>query len=438
MNRMIGWRHVAITIGLLALAACGGGGDDTPTSQRSHPASASEHAAAAPAWRLDDPAPAPWPLAIDSRVVAPAEVPEGPAPRAVTFRDGLEHPWGLAFLPDGSMLVTERPGRLRHVSADGLTLSPPIEGVPEVVAKGQGGLLDVALAPDFGPTQRLVYLTYAEPGRGENAGRSGTAVARGWLSRDHRRLLNVEVIFRQQPKVFGASQYGGRMAWRPDGTLFVTLGERSSFRDLAQDLRTHFGKVVRLHANGRVPANNPFAGRPWAQPEIFSLGHRNPQGAAVHPETGALWVAEHGPQGGDEINVVRIGRNYGWPLISYGCEYGSDPETCIVVGGATQAPGLEQPAAYWVPKSIAPSGISFYFGDKFPEWKGSLFVASLNGKPVQGMSLWRLTVRFNQVVAREALFQDLGERIRHVREGPDGWLYLLTDSPTGRIIRIER
>jgi glucose/arabinose dehydrogenase len=360
-------------------------------------------------------------------------------PRVVTLYQGLENPWGLAFLPDGSMLVTERPGRLRRLSVDGSVLSDPIEGLPEIYVKGEGGLLDVAIDPEFGPTKRWVYLTFAEPGFvGATATMAGTAVFRAWLTRDHKRLTEGRVIFRAEPKVYGSSHFGSRLAFRSDGSLFVTLGDRGQ-RDLAQDLGSHLGKIVRIWRNGDVPKANPFAKVRGARPEIFSVGHRNVQGAAFHPATDALYISEHGPQGGDEINLVRIGRNYGWPRISYGCEYGTDVATCEVIGGATEAPGLEQPLAYWSPKGTAPSGIAFYTGDKFPEWQGSLLVSSLGGKVFWGgASLWRLTIRWNRVVAREVLLPELNDRIRNVRQGPDGWIYLLTDRPDGRVLRVER
>ena len=351
--------------------------------------------------------------------------------RAVTVARGLDHPWSLAFLPDGSMLVTERPGRLRRVSDQGV-VSAPIEGIPPVDARGQGGLLDVALDPAFS-SNRLVYLSYAEPGTGAETGRNGTAVARGTLSQDLRRLEGLRVIFRQLPKRGSTAHFGSRLAFRRDGTLFITLGERQAYRDEAQNPASHLGKVVRINSDGSVPLDNPFLGRPGYAPELWSLGHRNVQGAALDPGSGELWTTEHGPQGGDELNLTRAGRNYGWPRISYGCEYGSPVGDCVPVGGASAAPGLEQPVAYWVPVSIAPSGLAFNIGDRYPGWRGQLFLGALAGK-----ALWRIELRDGQVVAREALLQDLGERIRDVRQGPDGWLYLLTDSGSGRVLRLER
>ncbi len=353
--------------------------------------------------------------------------------RVTTVAGGLVHPWSLAFLPDGSLLVTERPGRLRHVSADGAKLSPPIAGVPAVDAVGQGGLFEVLLAEEFATTRRL-FLSYAEPGVGAESGRNGLAVGSAVLSADGGSLLQWQVIFRQSPKVTSSGHFGGRLVLAPGG-LYVTLGDRqrNSERGKAQDLSLGHGKIMRIKVDGGVPADNPFTGRAGAQASIWSYGHRNVQGAALHPATGELWVAEHGPQGGDEINRVLPGRNYGWPLVSYGCEYNSPVGNCTPVGGASTGPGFEPPLSYWVPTSIAPSGMAFYTGNRFPEWRGNLFVGALAGR-----ALWRLELDGSTVVRREALLTDLGERIRDVRQGPDGWLYLLTDSPDGRILRVQR
>ncbi|MFZ5490436.1 MAG: PQQ-dependent sugar dehydrogenase [Thiomonas sp.] len=305
--------------------------------------------------------------------------------------------------------------------------SAPILGVPGVDARGQGGLLDVALDPDFVGNRRI-YLSYA----GAEAGRNGTAVARGVLSADGTRLSDVQVIFRQSPKIDSTAHFGSRLVFAPDGTLFITLGDRYSQRDAAQDLSNTLGKVVRIRADGSVPKDNPFVGRTGAMPEIWSHGHRNVQGAAIHPVTGELWTSEHGPQGGDEVNIDRAGRNYGWPRISYGCEYGAPVGNCPPVGGATSAPGMEQPVTHWVPTSIAPCGMAFYTGALFPQWRGSLFVGALAGQ-----ALWRLQLDGEKVVAREALFADLGERIRDVRQAPDGSIYLVTDGAAGRILRVQ-
>lgn len=338
--------------------------------------------------------------------------------RVATVATGLEHPWGLAFLPDGRMLVTERPGRLRIVGADG-TLSAPVKGVPRVYETGQGGLLDVALDPRFADS-RLVYLAYSEP----DGNVAGTAVARGKFTED--RLEEVEVIFRQQPKVSGPNHWGARMVFAPDGTLFVTLGERYQ-RDRSQNLDEHLGKLVRIDPDGSVPKDNPFVGRDGVRPEIFSLGHRNMQGAALHPRTQRLWIVDHGARGGDEINIPEPGKNYGWPIITFGRDYSGQK-----IGEGTSKPGLELPIYYWDP-SIAPSGMAFYTGDRFPAWQGDLFVGALAGQ-----LLARLELDGTRVVHEERLLKELGERIRDVRQGPDGLLYLLTDDESdGRVLRIE-
>lgn len=338
--------------------------------------------------------------------------------RIETVAGGLEHPWGMAFLPDGRILVSERPGRLRLVK-DG-ELSPPLRGLPEIAARGQGGLLDVALHPRFADN-RLVYFAYSEPGGGGNS----TAVARGRLEGEA--LQDVEVVFRQQPKFDSHLHFGSRLVFAPDGTLFITLGERFARRDDAQTLGTHHGKIVRIKPEGGAAAGNPFTGEAGALPEIWSLGHRNIQGAALHPETGELWTHEHGPQGGDEINIARAGRNYGWPVITYGENYGGGR-----IGEGTAKAGLEQPLHYWVP-SIAPSGMTFYTGERFPAWRGNLLVGSLKFK-----QLVRLELEGERVVHEERLLGDApGERIRTVVQGPDGLVYLLTDQPKGRILRVS-
>ncbi len=337
--------------------------------------------------------------------------------RVVTVASGLEHPWALAWLPDGRMLVTERPGRLRLVDRAG-RLSAPLAGVPEVAARGQGGLFDVALDPDFGRT-RLVYLSYAEPALLT----AGTAVARARLGEG--RLDDVTVVFRQEPKAAGGLHFGSRLVFGRDGTLFVTTGDRGRRND-AQALSRHLGKVIRIRPDGGVPGDNPFRGRRGAEPEIWSYGHRNIQGAALHPVTGALWTVEHGAMGGDEVNVPRAGRNYGWPVITYGVDYSG-----ARIGEGTARAGMEQPVHYWDP-SIAPSGMAFSTGDRYPGWRGSLFVGSLKF----GL-LVRLDLQGERVTGEERMLQGLGERIRDVRQGPDGLLYLLTDSPAGRILRLE-
>ena len=358
--------------------------------------------------------------------------PAQPAPRpiATTYARDLVHPWSLAFLPDGTALVTERPGRMRLVGTDG-RLSAPISGLPAVDARGEGGLLDLALDPNFS-LNRMVYWSYAEPGTGVDAGRNGTAVARAVLSPDGSSLSDLQVLFRQSPKVDSTAHFGSRLAFARDGTLFITLGERLSRREDAQNLANHLGKVVRIRSDGSVPPDNPFVGQAGAAPEIWSLGHCNVQGAAIDPTSGELWTDEHGPQGGDEVNITRGGRNYGWPRISYGCEEGAPVGACVPVGGQSAAPGLEQPLTYWAPAGIAPSGMAFYTATLFPQWRGSLFIGALAGR-----ALWRLSLVGDRLAAREALFGELGERIRDVRQGPDGALYLLTDDDAGRIVRIH-
>jgi len=355
---------------------------------------------------------------------------EGPAPRSPTPKSvdapvqvetvarGLERPWALAFLPDGRLLVTERSGRLRVVDQNG-RVSAPLAGVPEVQASGQGGLLDVALDPRFAEN-RLVYLSYAEPGEG---GVSGTAVARGRLGEG--RLEDVRVIYRQEPKVSGGNHYGSRLVFGRDGTLFVTQGDRFEYRPQVQDLSSDIGKIVRINPDGSSPKDNPFVGRSGARPEIWSYGHRNVQAAALHPETGQLWTVEHGARGGDELNHPEAGKNYGWPVITYGVDYSGE-----LIGEGTTKPGMEQPVYYWDPV-IAPSGMTFYTGNAFPDWKGSAFVGSL--KPG---ALVRLTLENGRVAAEERYLGDLKERIRDVQQGPDGLLYLVTDSPDGRVLRV--
>jgi glucose/arabinose dehydrogenase len=334
-----------------------------------------------------------------------------------TIATGLENPWSLAFLPDGRLLVTERPGRLRYVTMKG-EVSEPIAGVPVVDAVEQGGLLDVVLDPDFA-VNSTIYLSYAEAGDGEL---NGTAVARAKL--DGVRLTDFKVIFRQSPKVASGYHFGSRLVFARDGNLFVTLGERNSQRQSAQDPGTHLGKIVRITKDGKVPADNPFVGREGALPEIWSLGHRNVQGATLDPATGRLWAVEHGPRGGDEINLPEAGRNYGWPVITYGTEY-SGP----AIGEGTAKPGMEQPLYYWVP-SIATSGMTFYTSDAYPAWKGSLFVGALEAKLVA-----RLEFGADGKVKAEERFP-VGERVRDIRQGPDGALYLVTDEDAGRLLRL--
>lgn len=338
--------------------------------------------------------------------------------RVVTVAKGLENPWALQFLPDGRMLVTERPGRIRIVARDG-SLSAPLANVPEVFASGQGGLLDLHLDPDFASSRRL-YFSYAEPGEGG----AGTAMASARFAET--RLEDVTVIFRQQPKMSGGNHFGSRIVVDRGGRLWLGMGERFRF-DPAQDLRTHLGKVVRLEKDGSVPPDNPFVGRGDALPEIWSYGHRNVQGAALHPVTGKLWTGEHGPQGGDEINLDEPGKNYGWPVITYGENYGGGK-----IGIGTHKEGMEQPLHKWVP-SIAIAGMTFYTGDKFPEWKGNLLVSSLRGQ-----TLARLVLDGDKITHEERLLQkEVGERLRDVVQGPDGFVYLISDESNGKIYRLE-
>ena len=320
------------------------------------------------------------------------------------------------------MLVTERPGRLRVVTNG--QVSEPVRTPPQlrVMARGQGGLLDVALDPDFA-ANRLVYLSFAED-RGE--GRGGTSVMRARLNADATALEAPQIIFRQEPAHTGRNHWGSRLVFDRDGNLFVTLGDRFDLRAEAQNPANHLGKVVHITPEGRPAPNNPFLNREGARPEIWSLGHRNVQSAALHPQTGRLWTVEHGARGGDEVNIPQAGKNYGWPVITYGVDYSG-----VRIGEGTAKPGLEQPVYYWDP-SIAPSGMAFYTGDKFPGWRGSILVGALAGKLVS-----RLETNSDKVTGEERMLQGLGERIRDVRQGPDGFVYLLTDSSQGRILRLK-
>jgi glucose/arabinose dehydrogenase len=337
--------------------------------------------------------------------------------RVVTVVDGLEHPWGMAFLPDGSILVTERPGRLRLVR-NGVLEPEPIAGVPEVWARGQGGLLDVALHPDF-ERNRLVYLSYSKPGPNG----ATTAVARGRLVDG--RLEDVEDIFVADAWTNRGQHFGSRLVFDGKGHLFISVGDRGVMQE-AQNPSNHQGTIIRLHDDGRVPADNPFVGREGFRPEIYAYGIRSPQGLALHPETGELWETEHGPRGGDEINLILPGRNYGWPTITYGINYNGEK-----ISDHTHMEGMEQPLHYWVP-SIATSGLAFYTGDKFPGWKGDAFVGGLAGQ-----QLVRLRFDGTRRVAIEVLLTELKRRIRDVRNGPDGYLYLLVDEPSAPMLRLE-
>jgi glucose/arabinose dehydrogenase len=341
--------------------------------------------------------------------------------KPVTVVRGLANPWALAFLPDGRMLVTEKAGRLRIAGPDG-RLSAPLAGLPEVAATGQCGLLDVAVDPGFAENQRI-WWTFAEPGEGGN----GTALARGRLAGD--RLTEVQTVFRQIPKVSSQHHCGSRIVFDRQGHVFVGLGDRFSRKDDAQRPANHLGKVVRVDADGKAPADNPFLATAGARPEIWSLGHRNIQGAALHPVTGELWASEHGPQGGDEVNIVRGGRNYGWPLVTYGRNYGLGTK----IGEEGPRSGYEQPLRHWVPTSIAPSGMAFLTSERYPGWQGSLFIGALRGQ-----ALLRLTLEGDRITGEERLLTSLNARIRDVRQGPDGWLYVVTDGADGAVLRLER
>ena len=337
-----------------------------------------------------------------------------------TVASGLVDPWALAFMPDGRMLVTERPGRMRLVTAQG-QLSPPLKGVPAVWASGQGGLLDVITDRGFAQNN-TVYFCYSE--RSGSGGR--TAVARGRLVDGTAPALDqVQVIFRQDGPLSSGNHYGCRIVQAADGNLFVTLGEHFSFRDQAQNLGNHLGKLIRIAPDGSVPKDNPFVGRDGAKPEIWSYGHRNPQSLATNPANGELWEIEHGPRGGDEVNIIGKAKNYGWPVIGFGIDYSG-----AKIHEASAKDGMEQPVKAWVP-SIAPSGMTFYTGALFPAWRGSLFTGALAGQ-----MLVRLSLKGQAVTGEERLLQNLNERIRDVRQGPDGALYLLTDSSAGRILRV--
>lgn len=356
-----------------------------------------------------------------SAVITDAPPPQKPSKIKVeTFATGLEHPWGMQFLPDGRLLVTERPGRMRLISKDG-KLSPAIlDGLPEVAAFGQGGLLDVLLSPDF-EASRIIYISYGEP---RENGENGTTVARAKLvpDGDGAKLEDLKVIFRQQPAAKSGHHFGSRLVWAKDGTLFITTGERNSLRAQSQNPANDIGKVIRIKPDGTIPDDNPKL--PGWAPEVWSIGHRNIQGAALRPDTGKLYTVEHGAQGGDELNHPEPGKNYGWPIITYGIDYSG-----AKIGEGSEKAGMEPAVYYWVP-SIATSGLAFYNGNLFPEWKGNAFVGGLAGTQVQ-----RLVFEGDDVVAAETLLEDQGKRIRDVRQGPDGALWLLTDD-TGEVLRV--
>jgi glucose/arabinose dehydrogenase len=342
------------------------------------------------------------------------------AVRPVIVAEGLEHPWSIAWLPDGRALVTEREGRLRILGKDGRLEPQPVAGLPgNISVAGQGGLFDAIPHPRFAENG-WVYFSYA--GRGD--GGVGTELARGRLVGS--RLENVEVLFRQTPKGSTGRHFGGKIVFARDGYVFLTLGDRGE-QERAQRPGDHAGSVIRLHDDGRVPKDNPFVGQAGFRPEKYTLGNRNMQGAALHPQTGALWSHEHGPQGGDEVNVIRPGTNYGWPVITYGVNYGIGTK----IGEGTAKPGMAQPLHYWVP-SIAPSGLAFYTGDRFPRWRGDMLVGALRGQ-----TLVRLSLDGEKVVGEERMLTGALGRIRDVRVGPDGYVYVLTDASDGAVVRLE-
>ncbi|HET7681994.1 MAG TPA: PQQ-dependent sugar dehydrogenase [Xanthobacteraceae bacterium] len=350
---------------------------------------------------------------------APQTFPSSAGPIQVeTVADGLQHPWALAFLPDGRMLVTERPGRLRVVTPDG-KVSPPIAGLPKIFARGQGGLHDVAVDRGFSQN-RTIYFCYAEP----SGSGARTALARARLA-DEPYVENLRVIFRQEGPLSTGNHFGCRIVQMPDNNLFLTMGDHFTPRDEAQNLSNHLGKIVRIAPDGSVPNDNPFAGRRGAKPEIWSYGHRNSQGAALHPSSGKLWMHEHGPRGGDEINIPQAGKNYGWPVIGFGVDYSG-----AKIHEGTSKPGMEQPIQQWTPV-IAPSGMAFYTADLFPQWKNNLFIGGLVAR-----ALVRLELEGEKVTKEERLLQELRQRIRDVRAGPDGALWLLTDSANGQLLRL--
>ncbi|CAN7336045.1 PQQ-dependent sugar dehydrogenase [Variovorax sp. LjRoot84] len=417
-----------VAASMVLLAGCGGGGGGGSVSISAFGVNGTAAPAPPPAANPPPPAPPASPMVV----------------KVTELASGLNSPWGLAFLPDGKLLVTQRGGQMRLRNGDGTPVNggaDQVSGVPVVEAVGQGGLLDVVVDPAFASNRRI-YFSYSERDTG-NASLNSTAVARAELDVAGRSLSNFVVIYRQLPRAQSNAHFGSRLVFDRNGYLFVTLGERMNTdqRGFAQDLTRGHGKVMRITTDGVPAPGNPDFGVAGAQPHIWSYGHRNVQGAALHPATGDLWVNEHGPQGGDEVNLSLPGRNYGWPVISYGQEYG----TLTQVGDGTAKAGMEQPLTYWekidgsawtpgtAKSSIAPSGMAFYTGDALPDWKDSLFVGAL-----AGTALWRLTLNGNTVTGRERLLADRGERIRDVRQGPDGWIYLLTDSANGKLLRLQR
>jgi len=356
--------------------------------------------------------------------LAQAAAPSSPQPKSeqgpfeiTTVADGLQRPWGLALLPDGRMLVTERAGRLRLIDENG-KVSAPLKGLPKIAAGGQGGLLDLTLSPDYA-SDGFVYFSFSEPGEGG----SGTAVARGRLATGA--IDDVEVVWRQTPKVDSQLHFGSRIVFAPNGTMFITTGDRYNHRPKVQDLSTTIGKVIRIEPDGSIPKDNPFVGRDGVRPEIWSYGHRNIQAAALHPQTQTLWTVEHGARGGDELNNPQAGQNYGWPVITYGIDYSGEK-----IGEGTAKPGLEQPMYYWDPV-IAPSGALFYTGEAFKDWQGDLLIGSLTPG-----ALVRLELEGGKVVKETRYLGELKQRIRDVQQGADGSIYLITDEPKGRVLKL--
>ena len=413
-----------LLVGAVATAACSPRNGDGAV----RPGEGEVGSAAGPAMpRNCEPLETRPPNAPDQEPAFPAQTRACEAESNVAFAvdviaSGLVHPWAVEPLPGGDLLVTERPGRLRIVSATG-AVGEPLAGLPDVDARGQGGLLDVALSPSFA-SDRRIYWSFAEPREGGN----GTAVATGVLSADRTRVDNATVIFRALPTYDGTMHYGSRLAFGADGHLFITTGERSdrNMRHHAQELDNHLGKVLRINPDGSVPDDNPFVDEAGAQPEVWTLGHRNIQAAAIDPD-GRLWIVEHGTRGGDELNLIEPGLNYGWPVQAYGIEYRGQP----IAGSETAPGGFEQPEYYWDPV-IAPSGAQFYTGDAFPAWRGSLFVGALADK-----RLVRIELDGERVTGEEHLLLDREQRIRDVRQGPDGFLYIVTDEDNGQLWRLR-
>lgn len=416
-------RHVVSILLLLGLTACNAG-TETPGMEANQTAeSATESASASETTRRPEetrPPEAGYEPAFGNQTRAPKPV-QTEDWAVDTIVQGLEHPWALDFLPGGAMLVTERPGRLRMVDTDG-ELSEPLSGVPEVDNRGQGGLLDVVVAPDF-ESSRTIFLSFSEP---HDDGTNNTAVARAQLSEDADTLEDVQVVFSQYPSVESTGHFGSRIVFQDEGTIWITMGDRQGHpvRRNAQDPTNLIGTVARVNTDGSIPEDNPFVGHEEYAPELWSWGHRNIQAADIHPETGELWTVEHGPRGGDELNRTEAGENYGWPTISYGIEYRGGE----VYEGKTEQEGMEQPVYYWDPV-IAPSGMTFYTGKSFPAWQGDLFVGGLRSALVS-----RLVLEDGRVAAEEWL--EIGHRVRDVVQGPDGDIYLVTDESDGRVMRI--